>query len=52
MQDQDQRKKFMKINVHIKKVITIKIVKALTSSWSIGAIITALSAWTAGILYV
>jgi len=52
MKIQNQNNKYMDKNVNSKKVVTTKIERLLTSSWSIGAIITAVSAWTAGILYV
>jgi hypothetical protein len=52
MKIQNQNNKYMDKNVNSKKVVTTKIERLLTSSWSIGAIITAISAWTAGILYV
>jgi hypothetical protein len=52
MKVQIHSEKFVERCTNIARLATTKMVNASVSSWSIGAIITAISAWTAGILYV
>ncbi|MCL6460748.1 MAG: hypothetical protein I4O51_02610 [Flavobacterium micromati] len=52
MKIQNQSKRDSGRNANRTIISINKVIQTLTSSWSIGAIITAVSAWTAGILYV
>jgi len=49
---QNQHRSFLERATKNKKVIIKKTAQAFSSSWTIGAILAVISAWTAGILYV
>jgi hypothetical protein len=50
--NQNRHDAFFKRQAKSKNMLALILTKAFNSSWGIGALLAAISAWTAGILYV